>query len=105
MRWNAPLFPKSVIHWSAGLVSPARINYSPEMKKWLNSANHAASGLIFFIRTERNARIELSIALGVLLLGAWLGISILEMSIVLLCIGLVIAAEAFNTAIEHMADF
>ena len=44
-------------------------------------------------------------ALLVLFLGIWLKISTVEICIVLLCIGSVLAAEAFNSAMERMADF
>lgn len=66
---------------------------------------HAFAGLGILFRNERNARIELAAAVLVLVFGIWLKISIIEICVVLLCIGLVLAAEAVNTAIERMADF
>jgi undecaprenol kinase len=75
------------------------------MKRWLNSARHALRGILLFIRSERNARIEIFIAVVVILFAVWLDISSLEFSLVILCIGAVLAAEAFNSAVERMADF
>ena len=75
------------------------------MRKWLSSTRYAISGLALFFRTERNARIELAAAIIVLIAGVWLQLSIIEICIVLLCIGSVLAAEALNSAIERMADF
>lgn len=75
------------------------------MRKWLSSTRHAFAGLALLFRTERNARIELAAAILVLIAGIWLQLSIVEICIVLLCIGAVLAAEALNSAIERMADF
>lgn len=74
------------------------------MKKWLNSASHALNGIIVFFRTERNARIEGVAAMLALCLGIWLQISSAEWCIILLCIGGVLSAEAFNSAIERLSD-
>lgn len=75
------------------------------MKKWLNSAGHAYRGIVLFIRTERNARIEIFIAFVVMAFAIWLHVSFIEFAILLLCIGAVLSAEAFNSAVERMADF
>ncbi len=75
------------------------------MKKLLSSAGHAINGIALFFRTERNARIEISISVVVIILALYVRVSLVEWSILLLCIGLVLMAEAFNSAIERMADF
>jgi diacylglycerol kinase len=75
------------------------------MKKWLSSARHALHGLLFLVQTERNFRIELFFAFTAIVAGFWLRISVFEFCIVLLCIGAVLGAEAFNSAIERLADF
>ena len=75
------------------------------MKKWLNSAGHAYRGIVLFIRTERNARIEIFIAILVIAFAIWLKVSFIELAIFLLCIGAVLTAEAFNSTVERMADF
>lgn len=74
------------------------------MKKWLNSASHAITGIGLLIRTERNFRIELVMAAGAIAMGFWLNISLVSFCIILLCIGAVLSAEAFNSAVERMAD-
>jgi diacylglycerol kinase len=56
------------------------------------------------LRTQRNARIHLSLALAVIVLGLWLGLSRIEWAIIVLTIGLVLAAEAFNTVAEAAVD-
>ena len=74
------------------------------MKKWFNSFKHAIRGLVVFFQAERNARIELSFAFLALLLCQWLQVSRYEFYIVLLCIGGVLSAEAFNSVLERLAD-
>lgn len=54
--------------------------------------------------TQPNACIHLSVAVIVILCGCWLGLSATEWCIVALCIGGVLMAEAFNTAIEALCD-
>ncbi|MDZ4748114.1 MAG: diacylglycerol kinase family protein [Saprospiraceae bacterium] len=75
------------------------------MRNWLNSVGHAIQGIGFLIKTERNFRIEIAFAGIAIFLGIWLHISMIEFCIVLLCIGAVLSAEAFNSAVERMADF
>lgn len=75
------------------------------MRKWLSSAGHAFRGILILTKTERNFQVELVIAVATLLLGFWLRISAFEFCVILLCIGAVLCAEAFNSAIERVADF
>ena len=74
------------------------------MRKWFNSFGHALAGVLLFFKTERNARIELVFACIAILLSVWFQISLLEFCIILLCIAAVFSAEAFNSAIERLAD-
>jgi diacylglycerol kinase len=55
-------------------------------------------------RTEQNMRVHLILAALVLALGAFLQISTTEWGLLLLCIGMVLAAECFNSSIERLAD-
>ncbi|MDQ3016581.1 MAG: diacylglycerol kinase family protein [Bacteroidota bacterium] len=74
------------------------------MQKWLNSVRYASKGLIYLVRRERNLQIEILLAFLSIGFGFWLQISTLEWSVILLCIGVVIASEAINTAIEKLSD-
>jgi diacylglycerol kinase (ATP) len=65
---------------------------------------YAFAGLRKLISEEHNARIHTVAALAAILLGFLFGISAHEWCIIVLCIGSVIAAEAFNSAIEALAD-
>jgi len=70
----------------------------------LTSFRHAFSGVWYVVRTQRNARIHLTVALVVIALGLWLGLSYTEWAVIVLTIGLVLAAEAFNTVAEAAVD-
>ncbi len=72
--------------------------------KTLHSFKHAFRGLRNFFREEQNARVEASIAVVAILLGFRFHIDHYEWICVLLCIGAVLSAEAFNTAIEALCD-
>ena len=70
----------------------------------LKSANHAWRGIGLLIRTSHNAWVEIFFGFLALYLGYILNISGTEWAVLVLAIGLVIVAEAFNTAIEVDID-
>ena len=73
-------------------------------KKLRHSFRYAFSGMADMLREEPNARIHCIITVLVIVAGFLFRISPTEWIGVALCIGLVISAEAFNTAIERLAD-
>ncbi len=66
----------------------------------IRSFGFAFAGISYLIRTQRNVRIELAIGVAVVVLAAWLRITALEWTVIVLVIALVLALEALNTAIE-----
>ena len=58
-----------------------------------------------FFRTEANGKLELVITLCTIALSIWLQLATWEFCVVFVCLGLIIMAEMFNTAIERLADF
>ena len=64
----------------------------------------AARGLGSLLRTSPNARIHLVATLIVIALGLWLRLSIAQWLWIAGAIGMVWAAEGFNSAIEALAD-
>ena len=74
------------------------------MGKFLTSLKFALSGVALLFGSQRNARIQLLIAALVVIAGFAFELTRLEWVATLLCIGLVFAAECFNTAIEQLAD-
>jgi diacylglycerol kinase len=73
--------------------------------KRLQSFSYAFNGLKILIREEHNARVHLLAALAVIVAGFFFQISSNEWLAIVLSIGLVISAEAMNSAIENVADF
>ncbi len=71
---------------------------------FFRSVQHAWSGLVFTIRTQRNAKIHLASGSLVLGLAYWLALSKLEMALLLLTIGGVLAGETINTTVEAIVD-
>ncbi len=67
------------------------------------SFGFALRGVAEFAR-EPNARIQGAAAVAVCALAAWLRVSRAEAALLALAIGLVLAAEALNTALEALAD-
>ena len=59
---------------------------------------------MYAVRTQMNIRVHLVITVGVLLLVAYLQLTRLEMTVLVLTITMVLAAEMFNTAIETVVD-
>lgn len=74
------------------------------LMKRLNSLRYALAGLGYLVRTQPNARIHLLAAAGVLAAGWFFEISATEWCLVALCIAAVLAAEAFNTALEELTN-
>lgn len=71
--------------------------------RWHVSFIFAFAGLKRLIR-EHNFRIHITIATLTTIAGVVCGIAIIEWCVIIICFGLVLAAEGFNTAIEILAD-
>lgn len=74
------------------------------LNKRLASFRFALNGLRFLFKNEVNSQIHLAAAGLAVGLGWWLKISSVEWAIVVVCIVVVIALEAMNTAIEQAID-
>lgn len=64
----------------------------------------AARGLRLLVRSERHARFHLAATLAVAALAAWCRVTPGEAASLALAVGLVLAAEALNSAVERLAD-
>ena len=73
-------------------------------RKRAKSFVYAFRGIVMLLRGEHNAWIHSAAAVTAVTLGLWLGLSALEWVAVAMCIGAVLAAEAFNSAIEALSD-
>ena len=70
----------------------------------LQSFNFAFEGIIHVLRTQRNMRIHFMIAAGVLIGALIVGVSRLELVILLMAISFVLIAEMINSALEAGID-
>ncbi len=69
-----------------------------------DSFRFAFSGLWYVLRTQRNSRIHLLIAVLVILLGLWLGLPLDQWAVLVLTIGFVLVSEMLNTVAETLVD-
>jgi len=70
----------------------------------IESLNYAIEGVVHVLRTQRNMRIHFAIAVGVLVAAIAVGVSRVELIVLLLSITFVLVAEMINTAVEATID-
>jgi len=68
------------------------------------SFRYAGKGIRTLFLTAHNARIHAVAALMVILAGWILNLSVMEWVSIIICIGMVISAEALNSAVEALSD-
>src|SRR6185437_15645175 len=71
-----------------------------ELIAFINSFVYAWHGLLYAVRTQRNARVHMALGLVAIILGVLLHISPVEWALVFTAITLVFIAEMFNTVAE-----
>ena len=74
------------------------------IQRRIMSFKFAFKGIFLLLKNEHNAWIHLLAAVFVVLAGFYFAITKIEWMIEVLAIGLVFAAEAFNSAIEALVD-
>lgn len=74
------------------------------LQKSGRSFSYAFKGIVFLALNENNFFLELVAAVIAVVLGLILGLDTTEWLIVIIMIGLVLMAEAFNSAIEKFLD-
>lgn len=75
-----------------------------ELHKRLKSFAYAWKGVCSFLSKEHNAWIHCAAIIAVTTAGFFFGITRTEWLAILLCFAMVLAAEAFNTAIERLVN-
>lgn len=73
-------------------------------RNFLESFRFACSGLWYALRTQRNTRIHLTVAVAVVALGLWLDLSHIQWAVLTLTIGFVLVSEMLNTVAETLVD-
>lgn len=68
------------------------------------SFRHAFRGVRTLFSTQPNARLHAGACLLVIIWGAFLHLETVDWCFVLVCIGMVLGAEALNTAVEFLGD-
>lgn len=71
---------------------------------FFESINFAITGLLLATKSQRNFRIDLFIAMVVIVAGVFMSFSMIEFCILLLTIGFVFLAELLNTIVEFIID-
>ena len=71
---------------------------------FLEACNNAVNGIIYAATTQRNVRIELVLAVIVMMLSLFYGLNTTEFLCLVFAIFFVIFAEMVNTAIETVVD-
>ena len=70
----------------------------------LASFRHAFAGIATLLREQHNSRIHLAATVAVIAAGVYLDVSRVDWLALFVAIALVWVAEAFNTAVEYLAD-
>ena len=73
-------------------------------RKRVRSFGYAFQGMATLLRDEHNSRIHVCMMAAVVAAGFLFGITATEWCIVCICFGMVLMAEAMNSAIEAIAD-
>ena len=84
--------------------SPHQPSLKSAWSKFIIGFGHAFRGLWYALRTQRNARVHVTIAILAILLGIVLRISALEFAMVFVAITGVFITEMFNTVFELCVD-
>jgi diacylglycerol kinase len=86
------------------LKSPHNQLSQSEWTKFITGFRYAFSGLWYALRTQRNARVHICIAILAILMGIVLRISAVEFAMIFVAITGVFIAEMFNTVFELCID-
>jgi diacylglycerol kinase len=75
-----------------------------KVQQLVKSFGYALNGLTHLVKTEQNAKIHLVVTICVVAAGFFFDLTAIEWCLILVCISLVWATEALNTAIETITD-
>lgn len=77
---------------------------APARAGFIAGFGYAWQGIVYVVRTQRNARVHLAIGACVAILAAALRLTRVEWAILLVCMVAVIATEMINTVVEAVVD-
>ncbi len=81
---------------------PATVHDRPRLG-WAGKFRVAARGVLWAMRTQVNFKVHLLFVAVVVATASMLGATLVEWCLLALCIAIVLSAETFNTALEHLA--
>jgi diacylglycerol kinase len=84
--------------------SPSGLPPAGPLGRFLRAFSFAGQGVWHALRSQRNMRVHLAAAIAAVVAGIVLRISAVDWACISLAIGMVIAAEIFNTVIEAVID-
>lgn len=70
----------------------------------IKSFGHALRGLKFLFQSQKHFRFHVLATVLLVALGFWFSVTALEWAVLLLCCGVVLMAEALNSALESALD-
>ncbi len=82
---------------------PTNSSSQTPLERWRNRFRYALRGIAIGVRGEENFRFHLLAAAAVIAIAWLIECTRIEWLVLVLCITAVLAAELFNTAIEHLA--
>ncbi|MDG2455040.1 MAG: diacylglycerol kinase family protein [Bacteroidia bacterium] len=74
------------------------------LKTYIHAFGYAISGIVSFVRTERNAKLHLTAATAACVVGAYVGIAATEWLGVASAVTIVIVSEMINSTIEKLCN-
>jgi len=74
------------------------------MSKFIDNIKFANAGIRYFLKTEKNGRIQVVVAFFALIAALFFDVSSIELCIVLFCIALILSLEMVNTALERVCS-
>ncbi len=77
---------------------------TPARARFFESFRYAWQGIVYVVRTQRNARVHLAAGTFVLALAVLLRLTRLEIAVLVGCIMAVVVAEMVNTVTESIVD-
>jgi diacylglycerol kinase len=77
---------------------------STALRHFFRSFDYAWQGVVYVVRTQRNAKVHLGISLVVIVAGVLLRVTPVEWAVLALTIGVVLSAEMVNTVAEMAVD-
>lgn len=75
-----------------------------DLQRLRKSFSHALRGVRTVFRTEQSFRIQIIMAILVLILAFWLGVTSFEYIVLLLLIGSILSLELINSVFERIVD-